>query len=120
SSRACKMLSELSNCAQRNAATKSPGRNDEPTSWQEVGSSFLPGDLVAAFLWAQFESSDSILHARLDAWALYHALLAPLEAKGVLRRPHIPEHCGHNAHMYYIVLSPEIERQSVLGALKAS
>lgn len=89
-------------------------------TWQEVGSSFLPGDMVAAFLWAQFERSESILRARLDAWEHYHALLAPLEAKGVLRRPYIPEHCGHNAHMYYVLLSPEIEREAVLGALKAS
>lgn len=89
-------------------------------TWQEVGSSFLPGDLVAAFLWAQFERSDSILRARLDTWALYHEMLAPLEAKGLLRRPCIPEHCGHNAHMYYVLLSPEIEREVILGALKAS
>lgn len=89
-------------------------------TWQEAGSSFLPGELVAAFLWAQLERADSITHTRLEAWAHYHALLAPLEEKGVLRRPFVPEYCGHNAHMYYILLSPEFERQPVLDALKES
>jgi len=87
-------------------------------TWQEVGSSFLPGELVAAFLWAQLEHADSITRDRLGAWAQYHELLAPLEAQGLLRRPYIPEHCGHNAHMYYVLLSQDIERQRVLDALK--
>jgi dTDP-4-amino-4,6-dideoxygalactose transaminase len=87
-------------------------------TWQEVGSSFLPGELVAAFLWAQLEHADSITRDRLDAWAHYHALLAPLQAQGLLRRPYVPEHCGHNAHMYYVLLSQNIERQRVLDALK--
>ena len=87
-------------------------------TWQEVGSSFLPGELVAAFLWAQLEQADSITQDRLGAWARYDALLAPLEAQGLLRRPYIPEHCGHNAHMYYVLLSENIERQRVLDALK--
>lgn len=89
-------------------------------TWQEVGSSFLPGELVAAFLWAQLEHADSITRDRLGAWAQYHALLEPLEAQGLLRRPYIPEHCGHNAHMYYVLLSQHIERQRVLDALKES
>lgn len=89
-------------------------------TWQEAGSSFLPGELVAAFLWAQLERADSITHTRLEAWARYHALLAPLEQEGILRRPFIPEHCGHNAHMYYVLLAPGIDRQSVLDALKES
>ncbi|MGG1944402.1 dTDP-4-amino-4,6-dideoxygalactose transaminase [Trinickia sp. NRRL B-1857] len=89
-------------------------------TWQEVGSSFLPGELVAAFLWAQLERADSITHTRLEAWARYHELLAPLEQQGVLRRPYIPEQCGHNAHMYYVLLSEGIERQKVLDALKES
>lgn len=89
-------------------------------TWQEVGSSFLPGELVAAFLWAQLERADSITRDRLGAWAQYHELLAPLETQGLLRRPHIPAHCGHNAHMYYVLLSQDIERQRVLDALKES
>jgi dTDP-4-amino-4,6-dideoxygalactose transaminase len=80
----------------------------------------LPGELIAAFLWAQLERSDDITHARLDTWANYHALLAPLEAKGLLRRPYVPAHCEHNAHMYYVLLSPGVERQDVLDALRAN
>lgn len=87
-------------------------------TWQEVGSSFLPGELTAAFLWAQLEEAQSITAQRLVNWERYHAMLAPLEAKGVLRRPVIPEGCQHNAHMYYVLLAPEIDRQAVLSELK--
>ena len=89
-------------------------------TWQEVGSSFLPGELIAAFLWAQLERSENILHFRLDAWRHYHELLAPLEDKGILRRPFIPEYCGHNAHMYYVLLASYIDRPAVLATLKAN
>ena len=55
---------------------------------------------------------------RLASWERYHELLEPLEAKGILRRPIIPEGCQHNAHMYYVLLAPEIDRQKVLDELK--
>ena len=87
-------------------------------TWQEVGSSFLPGELIAAFLWAQLEEAQAITNLRLASWERYHAALAPLEAQGVLRRPVIPESCQHNAHMYYVLLAPEINRQAVLSELK--
>jgi len=87
-------------------------------TWQEVGSSFLPGELIAAFLWAQLEEAERITDDRLASWARYHALLEPLEAMGLLRRPIVPEGCRHNAHMYYVLLAPEIDRQWVLDALK--
>lgn len=87
-------------------------------TWQEVGSSYLPGEITAAFLWAQLEEAQSITAQRLVSWERYHAALAPLEAKGVLRRPVIPEECQHNAHMYYVLLAPEIDRQAVLSELK--
>lgn len=88
-------------------------------TWQEVGSSFLPGELIAAFLWAQFEEADSITRKRLDLWGHYHEELADLEAAGLLRRPIIPAECEHNAHMYYVLLAPTIERQQVIDRLKA-
>lgn len=88
-------------------------------TWQEAGSSFLPGELIAAFLWAQFEESDSITRRRLDLWQHYHEALADLEADGLLRRPIIPAACEHNAHMYYVVLAPSVERQQVINRLKA-
>lgn len=87
-------------------------------TWQEVGSSFLPGELIAAFLWAQLEEAERITNDRLDIWQRYHSLLEPLEANGLLRRPIIPDECKHNAHMYYVLLAPDIDRQKVLSDFK--
>lgn len=87
-------------------------------TWQEVGSSFLPGELIAAFLCAQFEEAQAITDDRLASWNYYHAALAPLEASGLLRRPVVPTNCQHNAHMYYVLLAPGIDRQAVLASLK--
>ena len=87
-------------------------------TWQEVGSSFLPGELIAAFLWAQLEEADRITQERLASWQLYHDMLESLELTGNLRRPIIPEDCKHNAHMYYVLLAPEIDRQKVLDEFK--
>jgi len=88
-------------------------------TWQDVGSSFLPGELTAAFLWAQLECAQAITAERLAIWARYHSAFAPLEAKGMLRRPVIPEHCQHNAHMYYVLLPSDVSRDAVLNELKA-
>ena len=93
------------------------GQVDKYT-WQEVGSSFLPGEITAAFLWAQLEDAKLITDRRLMSWDHYHAALAPLEAQGLLRRPIVPADCQHNAHMYYVLLAPEIDRQAVLAELK--
>lgn len=87
-------------------------------TWQEVGSSFLPGELIAAFLWAQLEEAERITNERLTIWQRYHALLAPLETKGLLRRPIVPEDCQHNAHMYYVLLSRDVDRQELLREFK--
>jgi dTDP-4-amino-4,6-dideoxygalactose transaminase len=87
-------------------------------TWQEAGSSFLPGELTSAFLWAQLEEAESITAQRMTCWNIYQELLAPLEKAGILRRPVIPTHCQHNAHMYYILLAPEISRKKLLNNLK--
>jgi dTDP-4-amino-4,6-dideoxygalactose transaminase len=87
-------------------------------TWQEAGSSFLPGELIAAFLWAQLEEADRITQRRLVSWQRYHDLLEPLEAKGILRRPVVPEKCQHNAHMYYVLLPPASDRQAVLNEFR--
>lgn len=87
-------------------------------TWQEAGSSFLPGEIIAAFLWAQLEEAESITRHRLAIWQRYHDLLAPLEAAGRLRRPIIPADCQHNAHMYYILVPHNVDRQLVLSGLK--
>ena len=87
-------------------------------TWQDIGSSFLPSDITAAFLWAQLEEAQRITRERLAIWQRYHELLAPLEQQGLFRRPIVPSDCQHNGHMYYILLAPEIDRQVVLDELK--
>jgi len=94
------------------------GQVDKYT-WQEVGSSFLPGELTAAFLWAQLEQATAITDGRIAAWNYYHERLAPLEKLGAIRRPIIPEECGHNAHMYYVLVNPPVDRQQVIEDLKS-
>lgn len=93
------------------------GETDRYT-WQEAGSSFLPGELIAAFLWAQLEEARRITQLRIDAWNLYHQLIEPLEEKELLKRPYIPQDCQHNAHMYYVLLSSHIDRTAVIQELK--
>jgi dTDP-4-amino-4,6-dideoxygalactose transaminase len=87
-------------------------------TWQDVGSSLLPSDIIAAFLWAQFEEAERITRERMTIWQRYHDMLAPLEQHGLLRRPIVPADCQHNGHLYYVLLSPEIDRQIVLDELK--
>lgn len=89
-------------------------------TWQEVGSSFLPGELIAAFLWAQLEGASAITASRMQTWDLYHELVEQMEVDGLLRRPIIPDGCVHNAHMYYVLLAEGVNRQAVLDSLKES
>lgn len=89
-------------------------------TWQEVGSSFLPSELIAAFLWAQLEASKRITDDRLAIWENYHTILEPLEIDGLLRRPIVPEDCQHNAHMYYVLLPEDADREKVLGLMKSN
>lgn len=94
------------------------GQVDKYT-WVDVGSSYLPSELIAAFLWAQMEEADAITHRRLAIWNEYHRGLATLEDKGYIRRPFIPKECTHNAHMYYILLPDLASRSKVIDALKS-
>ena len=80
-------------------------------SWVDLGSSYLPGEIIAAFLWAQMEEADTITRQRLALWTTYHQWLAEPEKAGKIRRPVIPGHCGHNAHMYYVLL-PDLNRRT--------
>jgi dTDP-4-amino-4,6-dideoxygalactose transaminase len=86
-------------------------------TWQDVGSSFLPSEITAAFLWAQLEQAERITAERIAIWRRYHEMLAPLEQRGVLRRPVIPPDCRHNGHIYYILLETAGERARVLAEL---
>lgn len=86
------------------------GQVDKYT-WVDVGSSFLPGELIAAFLWAQMEEADTITKRRLDIWDTYHQWFASLETRGLARRPVVPSECRQNAHMYYLLL-PDLEKRT--------
>jgi dTDP-4-amino-4,6-dideoxygalactose transaminase len=86
------------------------GQVDKYT-WVDIGSSFLPGEIIGAFLWAQMEEADAITKRRLKMWDTYHQSLAPLEKAGKIRRPIVPAECQHNAHMYYVLL-PDLRRRT--------
>ena len=90
------------------------GQVDKYT-WVDIGSSYLPGELIAAFLWAQMEEADAITKRRLDIWATYHQWLAPLEKQRKVQRPIIPAECVQNAHMYYVLL-PDLEKRTAFIA----
>ena len=87
-------------------------------TWVEAGSSYLPGEIIAAFLWAQMEEAEAITQRRLAIWREYHQWLETLETEGRLRRPVIPRECGHNAHMYYILLPDADTRTRLISELK--
>lgn len=86
------------------------GQVDKYT-WVDIGSSFLPGEIIAAFLWAQMEEADQLMRRRLAIWNAYHQAFEDLENKELLRRPIIGKGCEHNAHMYYILL-PDLEKRT--------
>lgn len=85
-------------------------------TWREVGSSFLPSEILAAFLWAQLEEADAINDARRKIWDIYHEALSRLESQGKLRRPIVPSGCAQNGHIYYVLLPEARQRQPVLEA----
>ena len=86
--------------------------------WQNYGSSYLPSDMNAAYLYAQLELADEITQARMDRWKQYYELLMPLADEGKIELPHIPEHCEHNAHMFYIKAQNIEERSRLESFLK--
>lgn len=93
------------------------GQVDKYT-WVNYGSSYLPSDMNAAYLWAQLEKADEINNDRLKSWNLYFKLLSPLSAKGYVELPYIPEECDHNAHMFYIKVKDLGERTALISYLK--
>jgi len=93
------------------------GQVDKYT-WVEVGSSYLPSEILAAFLAAQLDEADPITSRRLALWNRYHAWAAAHEADGRLRRPIVPDHCTHNAHMYYLLLRDLDDRTRFISRLK--
>jgi dTDP-4-amino-4,6-dideoxygalactose transaminase len=87
-------------------------------TWVDIGSSYLPSDVLAAFLYAQLEKLDEIQNMRLSVWNAYYAALKPYENEGKIRLPIIPDYAEHNAHLFYILFSDEYTRDSVMGKLK--
>ena len=93
------------------------GQVDKYT-WVNYGSSYLPSDLNAAYLWAQLEAADEILEDRLSTWRLYQDLLRPLEDSGAVELPFVPEECCHNAHMFYLKTKDLETRSRLIAYLK--
>lgn len=93
------------------------GQVDKYT-WVGYGSSYLPSDMNAAYLWAQLEVADRINENRLATWNAYQEAFAPLEQQGLLTLPVIPENCVHNAHMYYVKLKNLEQRQAFIAYLR--
>lgn len=93
------------------------GQIDKYT-WVNYGSSYLPSDMNAAYLWAQLEMAEEINAHRLELWAQYYEELLPLQERGLLELPYVPEDCVHNAHMFYIKTKDLAERTALISFLK--
>ncbi|MBR2403515.1 MAG: dTDP-4-amino-4,6-dideoxygalactose transaminase [Lachnospiraceae bacterium] len=93
------------------------GQVDKYT-WVDAGSSYLPSELNAAYLWGQLESADIIQNNRMNSWNMYYELLKPLADEGKIELPFIPENCVHNAHMFYIKAKDLEERTALIDFLK--
>lgn len=93
------------------------GQVDKYT-WEEYGSSYLPSDMNAAYLWGQLERADQINDDRLASWAAYYEALAPLAEQGLVELPVVPEGCAHNAHMFYLKCRSLEERGALISYLK--
>ncbi|MFY3956063.1 DegT/DnrJ/EryC1/StrS family aminotransferase, partial [Achromobacter xylosoxidans] len=82
-------------------------------TWQDVGSSFLPSELIAAFLWSQLEDSRAITAARLAAWNRYHEAFRDAERQGKLTLPTVPDGAQANGHIYYLLLDSAEKREAL-------
>jgi dTDP-4-amino-4,6-dideoxygalactose transaminase len=95
------------------------GRVDKYT-WVDIGSSYLPSDLLAAFLWAQLEARDSIQAQRMATWNRYAEALAPWAAAQGVQLPVVPAHCQHPAHLFYLVMPTAEDRDAMIAHLAAA
>lgn len=86
--------------------------------WVDIGSSFLPSDIIAAFLWAQLENLENIQARRKEIWNLYHEGLQELQEDGILKLPFIPDFATNNAHMFYLVCQNLEQRSLLIDTLK--
>lgn len=88
-------------------------------TWMDVGSSYLPGELISSFLYAQLEKSHEITRMRLAIWDSYYLELRDLEQQGYIKLPVIPNECKHNAHLFYIILNDRFERNEFIEGLNS-
>lgn len=95
------------------------GQLDKYT-WVDLGSSYLPSELVSAFLWAQMEEAEPITQRRIAIWNRYHEAFEALERRGNVRRPIVPADCSHNGHMYYLLLPDLAHRTEFISKLHQS
>lgn len=87
-------------------------------TWVDVGSSYLPSDILAAFLLAQLEEAQCIMQQRMAIWEHYHQAFETLEQQGKVRRPIIPSDCQHNAHIYHLIVDDLEVRSALITYLK--
>ena len=87
-------------------------------TWTDVGSSYPPSEMNAAYLWVQLEASERITRERMEIWESYHEALAPLEMRGLLRRPTVPPDRRHAGHIYYVVVDNLHTRNALLHGLE--
>lgn len=93
------------------------GQIDKYT-WVDAGSSYLPSELNAAYLWAQLQKIDELQSNRMNTWNTYYEMLSPLCEKGFITLPFIPDYCDHNAHMFYIKCKDTSERDAMLDHMR--
>ncbi len=86
--------------------------------WVDIGSSFLPSEITAAFLWAQLEHLENIQKKRLSIWEQYYQGLKPLQDAGLVNLPLIPSYAGNNAHMFYLICKNIVQRTNLINDLK--
>ncbi|MBR5824295.1 MAG: dTDP-4-amino-4,6-dideoxygalactose transaminase [Paludibacteraceae bacterium] len=86
--------------------------------WVDTGSSFLPSEVIAAFLWAQLENLDNIQNKRKVLWESYYSKLEPIAAKGFFKMPFVPQFATNNAHMFYLVCNSLEDRTALINHLK--
>jgi dTDP-4-amino-4,6-dideoxygalactose transaminase len=89
-------------------------------TWVDVGSSYLPSEIIAAFLCAQLEHAEEVTQRRIDACDTYRVAFSSLGASGRLRLPSVPQHCGFNGHMFYLLLRDANDRGAFIAAMKAA
>lgn len=90
----------------------------EKYTWVDIGSSYLPSEIIGAFLWSQLEIAENLTARRMALWQRYHSAFLPLEEAGLVRRPIVPEEAGANGHIYYLLLPDREQRDGLIANLR--